>query len=148
MIHIGFTGTRFGMTDAQDDSVRHLLDAMSGWCFGPQNMIGHHGDCVGSDAQFHEICRTLHFFVHLHPPTIQTDRAFCPADVVSPALPYMRRNREIVRAANYMLATPAALDQVPRFSGGTWRTIEMSQKAKKPLMIIHADGTTEGEWKL
>ena len=44
---IGFTGSRKGMTGEQAAVVMRLLLSAT---------EGHHGDCVGADEQFHEMC--------------------------------------------------------------------------------------------
>jgi hypothetical protein len=148
MIRIGFTGTRNGMTDAQKSVVTDILTKAFNRDFELPSVVGHHGDCVGADADFHKICRELGFFTHIHPPSDASMRAFCRGNNAEPPLPYMRRNREIVRAADYMLATPALLAFVPRGTGGTWRTIEMVVKMRKPLQIVLPHGKIEGAWAL
>lgn len=142
MIHIGFTGTRHGMTDAQKLELRQWLASVAKIAHGPKNVVAHHGDCVGADAEFHEICRELGFYIHVHPPTISTERAYCMGyDVIEPARPYARRNQDIVNATDYDFAAPEnALG-----NGGTWMTIGMARRARKPLVIIHTDGTSESE---
>jgi hypothetical protein len=52
--HIGFTGTRHGMTPAQRHAVSQLIaELAAGAAF-----TAHHGDCVGADAEFHDLCRS------------------------------------------------------------------------------------------
>jgi len=43
-----------------------------------------------------------------------------------------------------MLAAPR--DMTEQEHGGTWKTIGMARKAKKPLVIVFPDGSTQGEW--
>lgn len=138
--HVGYTGTRFGMTDEQCRAVtvcaeRHTTDDYF--------VVGHHGDCEGGDEEFHEILSMLpNSWIVGHLPVIQTDRAFCTFDEERAPLPYMRRNVEIVRAAHVMIAGPR--DPSPPTSGpigGTWRTIELTRKAKKPLYLCLPDGS-------
>ena len=51
--HIGFTGTRHGMTPGQRAAVAQLIaELASGVGF-----TAHHGDCVGAGAEFHDLCR-------------------------------------------------------------------------------------------
>ena len=62
-------------------------------------------------------------------------------------LPHMRRNKNIVIAATVMIAAPFELTQQEH--GGTWRTIDMARKAKRPLAIISRDGAMAKErWEL
>jgi len=56
----------------------------------------------------------------------------------------MKRNKAIVAEAHVMLAAPR--DMTEQQYGGTWKTIGMTRKAKKPLVIVFPDGTTQGEW--
>lgn len=148
MIHIGFTGTRHGMSPAQLTSVRDGLLTLAMHCYGPKNIVAHHGDCIGADEDFHGICREIGVNIHVHPPVFDALRAFCAGyDVISPAKPYAQRNRDIVDEATHMLAVPrnvCALE--PRGRGGTWQTVALAERAKKPLVIVFGNGTTEGRW--
>lgn len=59
----------------------------------------------------------------------------------------MRRNKNIVVTATVMIAAPFELAQ--QAHGGTWRTIEMVRKAKRPLAIVSPDGAvTKEHWEL
>ncbi|HEX2687120.1 MAG TPA: hypothetical protein VHN14_10905 [Kofleriaceae bacterium] len=59
----------------------------------------------------------------------------------------MRRNKNIVVTATVMIAAPFELTQ--QAHGGTWRTIEMVRKAKRPLAIVSPDGAVAKErWEL
>lgn len=136
--HIGFTGTRNGMTKAQHDRVMTELDRLTG---GSDQVVGHHGDCVGADAQFHAMLR-LHWgraVIVGHIPTNQSDRAFCTFDETRDPLPYMKRNQRIVDAADVIIATPPTME--PQDRGGTWRTVGLARKAKKPIVVVLPDGS-------
>jgi hypothetical protein len=52
MIAIGFTGTRYGMTPDQRSAIARLIAETA----GPEPFFAHHGDCIGADAEFHELC--------------------------------------------------------------------------------------------
>ena len=65
---IGFTGTRYGMTVAQRRTLRSLLANGAGREF-------HHGDCVGADAEAHDIAVALGIEPVIHPPVIDILRA-------------------------------------------------------------------------
>lgn len=137
MRHIGFTGTRYGMTDVQRMRVVLEVERFADDSLG---VVGHHGDCVGADAQFHEIVRVLPGgYLVGHLPVNESDRAFCTFDEVRQALPYMKRNAQIVAAANVMIAAPFEMTEQDR--GGTWRTIGMARRAKKSLVIVLPDGS-------
>lgn len=131
-MRIGFTGTRHGMTAAQRITVGSFL--------GPNVTEGHHGDCIGADVHFHELCRQLHVASIVgHPPTDPKLRAFCACDVLLPEAPYLTRNRHIVKAVDLLLATPA--ETIPQVNGGTWRTIGYAESADLPLVVVYPDGT-------
>lgn len=132
--HVGFTGTREGMTDAQKVSVKKLLH---------QLRIGylHHGDCVGSDAEVHELATELGIRVWLHPPVNSKLRAYCSAFCSEEPAPYATRNMGIVKACNTIIATPKS-GGVAR--GGTWMTIGFAKRLKRRVLLVHANGFIEG----
>src|SRR5262245_13605371 len=134
MIHVGFTGTRHGATDAQHAAMRRLLETLT-------EVTAHHGDCVGADAQFHAIARALKWRIVIHPPVDDSERARCEGDESRAPLTHMKRNKAIVDAATLMLAAPYQMTE--QELGGTWKTIRMARKAKKPLVIVFPDGTTD-----
>ena len=94
MKHLGFTGTRNGMTSAQRQVVERMLE--NGGVF-----TAHHGDCVGADADFHELVRADADgnVIVVHPPLNDSDRAWCIGDEKREPLSYMKRNAQIVAAA-------------------------------------------------
>lgn len=130
-MRIGFTGTREGMTDAQKEAVRDLLIK-----FTPE--WAHHGDCVGADADFHQICRDLGIRVKGHPPIKPDYRAYCQFDESNVPKAYYARNRDIVAESDLLLATPKETHQQPK--GGTWYTVGYSQTVKKSRIIVWPDG--------
>lgn len=146
--HIGFTGTRYGMTNAQ----RRVVDFTLADIIGGDvklRVVAHHGDCVGADAKFHELARQYGCAVCIHPPTDTTRAANIPECVnldgtrvvrLAP-LPYMARNREIVDASDFVIATPAEMVEQER--GGTWSTICYARRAGKRLVVVYPDGTTK-----
>ena len=139
-IHIGFTGTRNGMTPAQLVSVHRVLCERT----DGHEVTAHHGDCLGADAEFHRMVRsdpTAWIVGHL--PVNDTDRAFCDFDEVRNPLPYMKRNTMIVRAADIMIAATPTMEELEY--GGTWRTVGLARNAKKPLAICYPDGSVTRE---
>jgi len=130
MLTVGFTGTRRGMTDAQEEVVRRIL-------IERKPTLARHGDCIGADATFHRICIELGIQVILHPCTLRDQRAFCEgANNVLPEKPPLDRNHDIVNASDFMIATPAEYQDVLR--SGTWATIRYA-RSKKRLYIIRPD---------
>ena len=125
--HVGFTGTRQGMTSAQAEVVATLLKAG----------VLHHGDCVGADAQAHAIARENGLGVVIHPPTSTSLRAFCKGDLSWPLKPYLQRNRDIVDSTQELVATPAGPEEQ---RSGTWSTIRYARKRGKPVTVVYPDG--------
>lgn len=136
-MRIGFTGTQRGMTAKQKTKVRDLFIMLDASEF-------HHGDCIGADADAHEIfrgCRKQK--VILHPPTNQSKRAFCKADVTLMAYPYLFRNQEIVINSDVLIATPGEVEEQMR--SGTWSTVRFARKQKRPIYIVFPDGRVQHE---
>jgi hypothetical protein len=132
-LRVGFTGTQRGMSGPQTSAVRRHL----GQCFkfaGPDQPEFHHGDCIGADAQAAQIARDLGYRVVGHPPVVAAKRAFFPSDVERRPEAYLVRNREIVDAVEFMLATPGEAREVLR--SGTWSTIRYARQRGVPGVII------------
>src|SRR5688500_2429232 len=63
-----------------------------------------HGDCVGADARMHELALSLGIAVRIHPPEIETKRAFCKgALIMEQPWPYLVRNHNIVKDCDILL---------------------------------------------
>lgn len=137
-LHVGFTGTRELITEAQYGSMWAVLL----W-IDPQ--VCHHGDCVGADTYFHQLAVHLDVNITIHPPTNTALRAFCSTGhrVIYPERPYLERNRDIVDASHFVIAAPAGFVEESR--SGTWSTIRYARKRKKPLLIILPDGSVAAE---
>lgn len=134
MTVVGFTGTQAGVTASQGET---LLSALIGFREAGALWM-ENGDCIGADDDAGRYWRTLGGKISLRPPVIDKKRAWMPADRTAKAKPYLDRNRDIVKASDAMVATPAEPDEQPR--GGTWYTIRYARKLDKPLMIIGPDG--------
>ena len=112
--YIGFTGPRVGMSPLQQDIFKKVLEGKTGEF--------HHGDCVGSDAEAHDIIRKNFadkWRIIIHPPVKNAYRAFKLGDEVREAKPYFPRNQDIVVETCFLIATPKSVEEV----GGTWYTI-------------------------
>lgn len=129
ILSIGFTGTRLGMSDVQKDILYKLLSKHDG--------IFHHGDCIGADAEAHDIARALNWTIHCHPPINSRLRAFKNCDSSSPPKEYLTRNKDIVNSSQYLLACPKSRQEV----GGTWQTINYAKANNRQFSIILPDGT-------
>ncbi len=131
--HVGFTGTRIGMTAAQRASVAVLLGHV-----GDPDAVCHHGDCIGADCDFHDLAVDGKFTTEAHPPSDNRLRACCVADVIHTPKPYHDRNRDIADASSFLIACPRESREVE--AGGTWYTVRYARSQAKPVKIVWPDG--------
>jgi len=127
---IGFTGTQEGMTQYQRNAVAEILALKK-----PE--FGVHGDCIGADKDFHDLCVAQGIKIEIHPPDKDIKRAFCNADVIKKPLPYLLRNHNIVDAVDYMIATPKTSHEELR--SGTWATIRYARKKNKRIIVLRPE---------
>lgn len=134
MIRVGFTGTQEGMTMAQQLTLTKLLRGRKGWF--------HHGVCIGSDEEAHDIAKSLGYLVAGHPPINPIKRAPCHGfDHLYPEKDYIPRNHDIVDATEELIAAPAQ-DQ-EQLRSGTWATVRYAKKQHRMVTIIYRDGSME-----
>ena len=131
-MHIGFTGTRRGMTAAQEAVLRTILAS-----FGAA--VLHHGDCIGADAQAHDVATSLGLEVVVHPPDIDTQRAWKTASMMREPKPYLVRNKDIVRQTEMLIAASAEAEEQHR--SGTWSTVRYARRSGRAIYVIGPDGT-------
>lgn len=136
---IGFTGTRNGMTTEQLAALEFYMEGT-----GVRDYF-HHGDCLGADAQAHDIAIRLGLPVTLYPPADDSLRAFCKgATHTHKPSPYLTRNHAIVLACGILIACPAGPEPRSRRAGGTWYTIrDARDTVRRPFTIIWPDGSLE-----
>lgn len=132
MSYVGFTGSRAGMSAAQKDTVRRLLVEL-------QPKRAHHGDCVGSDADFHALVRETQAMVVIHPPSNPKDRAYCQGDKLLPEKEYLTRNKDIVASCSMLIATPDS--DTEKMRSGTWSTIRHARKEGKRVIVVPPGGS-------
>ena len=133
---IGFSGTRKGMSEEQIiafiDTIRDI---------DTKNTITefHHGDCIGSDEQAHNIvAKDLNYCnIYVHSPIDNKKRAYCSGFVCFEPEGYLKRNKIIVDVCDLLIAAPLT-DEIKR--SGTWSTIRYARKKKKSVIIITRDG--------
>lgn len=137
---LGFTGTREGMTPAQREAVQNILVNMA-WS------EGHHGDCVGADAEFDALCQEARIKRHIHPPVDGGLRAWSQeiGAVLHEPLPYLKRNAVIVESTDWLVACPK---EPVEAGGGTWWTVRYARAKERPdyrIVIVSPKGrvTTE-----
>jgi hypothetical protein len=137
-IHVGFTGTQKGMTDAQTETVRSCLQGL-----GPGFL--HHGWCIGADAQADEIARDLGYKIIGHPPIKTAKKADLPEpEIMCAPREYMARNDDIAIASSVVVATPKGFKEEKAYSG-TWATIRRARKYSLFVIIVWPDGTASIE---
>lgn len=142
---IGFSGTQRGMTTLQLARVHHDVAEVTEEGRLRKVVIGHHGDCIGADSDFHRIVRLCSGLIYRHPPVLNTKRAFLDYDWDSIELPYLDRNHAIVDACEAFIATPGEPDEVGR--SGTWATIRYAHRVQHPkILVINPDGSTNTKW--
>lgn len=126
---VGFTGTQIGMSEAQ--KLQFVQDLL---LLNPTEF--HHGDCVGADADAHDIVRE--FFpgckIVSHPPTIRSKRAFKKADEYREPKDYLARNKDIVDETDVLFGSPKSDEEELR--SGTWSTIRYSRKQNKEPIVL------------
>lgn len=134
---VGFTGTRFGMTDAQLQRLGNLL-----FISAQRITEGHHGDCVGGDEEFHMLCRVNRIPTHIHPPDRERLRAYCAATKggrIYPPRPFLVRDKQIVKVSDVLIAAPRTRKAIRR--SGSWTTARYAARKQKNLFLILPDGT-------
>ena len=116
----------------------------------------HHGNAAGADkqAQFAVINFLLARSIHTHPAVFGPDKQI-PCRVIGVtvtgqykdmryrARPPLSRNKDIVEAANVLIACPKGAKEELR--SGTWATVRYMRKLGKPVVIIYPDGTVKKE---
>lgn len=129
---IGMTGTRFGMTREQKESFLAFLSSHD-------NVRLHHGDCLGADCDAHDIARNCGAYIIVHPPLSDEVRAFTKGDESHPPEGYLKRNRAIVNASEFLVAFPQKEKETAR--SGTWYTIRYAIHTEKPVNVVLPDGS-------
>lgn len=137
-MNVGMTGTRKGMTNVQRQKLEQLLVSMF---IDHDESIFHHGDCIGADAEAHNIAERLGYTIWVHPPEKDEVRAFKKGEYIEGTKGYFARNRDIVDCSSILLATPVTNFETPK--GGTWYTIRYAAKVGVKCIIIWPNGIME-----
>ena len=134
-VSLGFTGTRAGLTNHQTIALVYVLSRLE------KQLIGiHHGDCVGADDQFHDICVRCGFYdlIESHPCNLEKQRAFNKAPKIHKPKPPLNRNRDIVLASDLLFVCPKEDNEIIR--SGTWATYRESIRQKKSSIMFPPAG--------
>ena len=132
MTHIGFTGTREGLSPRQEVSLRAILETF----ISGDRVYFHHGDCIGADAKAHTVFCDLVSWdrVILHPPLETRSLSFCQAVMSHRPKAYLTRDREIAASCGVLVACPKEHREVVR--SGTWATVRYARAAGKTVVIL------------
>lgn len=144
MLRIGTTGTQQGATLAQVRAARGLLLELAD-ADPVDDLILHHGDCIGWDAQAHALARRIGCAVEMHPPLNTSKRAWSemlPNEHTHPAGEYLARNRCIVDWTRALVACPKE-ETGEEMRSGTWATVRYARKLKRPIYIVRPSGRIE-----
>lgn len=137
-LEVGFTGTQLGMSSAQKDRVRVLLERIN-----PSGVA--HGDCIGADAEFHAIALALGKWIRIHPPKNSAKRAHCREwNEMMPTADYLIRNKAIVDSVGALIACP--YEEEEQLRSGTWSTVRYARKqGLETIIVIYPDGKEKWE---
>lgn len=126
---VGFTGSRKGMSQHQKEQFALEICRLNPTEF-------HHGDCVGADAEAHDIVREFlpETRIVVHPPLSDYARAFCNGDEYKEPMAYIPRDRNIVINTDYLIGAPLQDKEIIR--SGTWTTIRYARKTGKPNNVL------------
>lgn len=136
MIKVGFTGTRKGMTAAQEIVVANLLKE-----YHSEGAEFHHGDCKGADDAACTAAMDIGYRTVAHPCDILKMRAFTWSDIILPEKPPLERNKDIVDVSDIMFAAPNGKEEELR--SGTWATVRYTRKKNLIHILIFPDGSTK-----
>jgi hypothetical protein len=142
IISLGFTGTQAGMTLEQKKAFLLELEFLRSFNLG-SDIEFHHCDCIGSDEEADGIVRIFlprPWLIVIHPPLDESKRAFCKGDstAILEAKEYLERDEDMVKEIQVLIATPSR-EEYQR--SGTWATIRMARKQKKPHNVIMPNGS-------
>lgn len=134
-IFIGFTGNRFGLTEDQKFGIKSIFQHFD-------NINVSHGDCIGADTDFHNLCleyRNLNphkiLTIQIFPPDDPKMRAFNSGDFLMPEKPYLKRNDDIINNSEILIACPIDKNH-EILRSGTWSTIRKARKLGKQMYIL------------
>lgn len=150
MMHVGYTGTHLGMKPRQLSEVKNLVRRLR-----PSAVA--HGDCIGGDAEFHNIVhRILRCPINIFPPINPKNRAWCGmhehgsdccnCSRCTWAEPrgYSERNEDIVDVSTAMIAAPRSVIH-DRCRHGTCHAARYTRRQGKTLYIVLPSGSIVAE---
>jgi len=131
-MRLGFTGTSKGINTKQFDELVETIKFIMAQTNNTITMC-RHGDCIGADATFHDICEDLGLPITIHPPSNPAKRAWKEGEL-EPELDYIQRNHKIVDNCDILIACSETNEETLR--SGTWATVRYARKCAKEIYII------------
>lgn len=148
-MNIGFTGTRYPLTEAQQLTLEKVLVPE----YGRELPEFHHGACKGADSFAAMIAWGLNYNVIAHPGQSAhggDNEWLCHEALekhsceVLPTKTHFARNRDIVDACDLLIACPQYVEPITQETqGGTAYTVNYARKRGKPVWIVRPDGSVE-----
>lgn len=133
---LGMTGNRNGISTEAKKFLINFLNTR-------EIQEVHHGDCLGADADFHNLCQERNIKIIIHPPDDNKLRAYCKSDNILPSKKYIDRNHDIINETDTLIAFPPTEIEILR--SGSWATIRYAKKKNKKLFIVYPSGNAENE---
>lgn len=133
---LGFTGAQQGMTTFQKEKVRKYLKnvILCSAAMESAPPVALHGDCIGADEDFNEICAELDIPRYCRPCTITYKRAFTDAFQVAEPIAPLDRNRIIAEKCDLLIACPK--EEREQLRSGTWTTVRATRRLNKTVLLI------------
>jgi hypothetical protein len=131
---------RYGFTGSSTITYPAQRSSFTSWLSAHREEMENfdHGDCVMADEFAHAMVREFTgAFITIHPPLIDSKRAFCGGDTWTIPKPYLERNKDVVRVCDTLLAMPHGKEEM---RSGTWSTVRFARKLGKPIVIFWPDG--------
>lgn len=129
-IHVGFTGTRYGLNNDQRTFLYMGFEELS---LKYKDVVLHHGKCKGADEQAHKFARHLGFYIVGHPSDMTEWTADVLCDEEHEPQPPLYRNHNIVDECSILFACPQGKRNFIR--SGTWATIRYAASIGKLVML-------------
>ena len=145
-LHVGFTGSsQIRMTDRQRTVVTSIFKTFRRIHLSKNTSPFtvrcrlHHGDCINCDADAHQIALKTGIPVILHPPLVDSKRAFCQNyKSAYDRKDYIQRNHDIVDKCSILLVVPKGFSEERR--SGTWATYRYAKNKYRATIIVYPDG--------
>jgi hypothetical protein len=134
---VGFTGTRKGLSPAQQDQLGYILAVLHNATRTRPEF--HHGGADGADTEADIAACLDGYDIHVHPcPGVVADEengGFNSHPVKwDEVFPPLVRDRHIAEVADILIAAPETDKEQVR--SGTWATVRYARAAGKPVIML------------